>query len=128
MLTAHDAYKMHHAALFTDQTIDEILNNSRGAVVNYLENRLIWAELNYYKEKGVLLGKHPIFDRLRRIDEIRCMKIGDLVKLRDQCLTNIHYNQRSIRKFPNHPQTAIRKKKIQEKELELSEINRLLNL
>lgn len=128
MLTAYDAYKLAHQSLFSASTIEQILDLSRDTVENYLENRCIWDELNYYKEKGVLLGKHPIFEWLKRLDEIRRMKVGVLVILKIRIENNLVRNRASVRREPNHPSTADRQERIRKMELELSEVNRLLNL
>jgi hypothetical protein len=128
MLTAYDAYKLAHESLFTSKTFEQIHQASRDTVENYLENRSIWLELNYYKENGSILGKHPIFDWMRRLDAIRHLKVGDLVTLKIRIENNLVRNRAAVRRQPGHPATADRKERIQKMEKELSEVNRLLNL
>lgn len=100
----------------------------RDDVENYIENRLIIDELNYYKEKKQILGNHPIFSWMRRSDEIRGMKIGELVKLNERLKNNIVKTRQKIRTEKKHPQTASRVERLKELEKELAEVNRLLNL
>ena len=128
MLTAYDAYKLAHESLFKAETSDQIHQASRDTVENYLENRLIWDELNYYKEKGSILGKHPIFSWMQRMDAIRHLKVGDLVNLKIRIENNLVRNRAKLRREPGSPSTADRQERISKMEQELSEVNRLLNL
>ena len=127
MLSAYDRYKQAHESLFSAMTAEDIQRFSSDTVENYIENRLSWQELTHYKEKGVILGTHPIFARLRRIDEIRAMKNADLVHLKIRLENNLVRNRSRLRKFPEHPNTLMRKELIAKQELELAEVNRLLN-
>ncbi len=128
MLTAYDNYKQAHACLFTAGTQLEIHQASREAVENYLENRMIWKELNHYKENGVILGEHPIFDRMRRVDEIRKLNVMDLVKFRNKQMYNHWRIKSNLEHDPNHKETHRRRQRMKLLEQELSEVNRLLNL
>ena len=128
MLSAHDNYVQGHAALFTAATEKDLHQASVTTVENYLENRKIWAELQYYKEKGTILGKHPIFNRLRRIDEIRSMKIIDMVHLKYRLENNLVRNRAALKSHPDHPETMNRRNRIAEMETELAEVNRQLNI
>ncbi len=117
-----------HDRLFLAKTPEDLLEASRDTVEKYLENRLIIDELEYYKKNHQILGKHPIFSWIRRSDEIRGMKIGDLVNLKIRLENNLVRNRKKVRTEKNHPQTASRIERIKEMEKELSEVNRLLNL
>lgn len=127
MLSAYDNYKQAHAGLFAAQTLAELIKASRDTVENYLENRLIWKELNHYKENGSMLCQHPIFAWIKRTDEIRQMNTPDLVTLKITHTSNIGRNKGYIRKQPNHPLTFKRQARIKEMEQELKEVNRQLN-
>lgn len=128
MLTAYDAYKLAHQSLFSASTIEQILDLSRDTVENYLENRRIWDELNYFKENGTILGQHPIFHWVKRLDDIRRMKTADLVTMKIRLTHNLVCKRSALRQSPNHPATSKRKDRIRVIELELTEVNRLLNL
>jgi hypothetical protein len=128
MLTAHDAYLLSHEALFVATTFEQIEQASRDTVENYLVNRVIWDELNYYKQHGAVLGHHPIFAWMQRMDAIRHMKVGDLVTLKIRIENNIVKNRAKVRKQPGHIFTADRLERIRKMEQELIEVNRLLNL
>ena len=128
MLTAYDAYKDAHNSLFDATTFEQIHQYSRDTVENYLENRRIWDELNYYKLNGALLAKHPIFDWMKRLDEIRQMPTGGLVNLKIRIENNLVRNRATVRRKPGHLLTSIRLGRIAKMEQELTEVNRLLHL
>jgi hypothetical protein len=113
--------------LFTASTPDEIHESSKNTVESFLENRLIWDEFNHYKVHGTILGKHPIFNWMKRVEEIHRMKVGDLVKLKSRLEHNLVINRAALRKKPGHPNTAERVSRIEKMEKELGEIKRLLN-
>jgi hypothetical protein len=128
MNAAYDAYKAGHQELFSAKSNHEIYEISRTVVENYLNNRLIWEELNHFKKYGTILGKHPIFSWMHRLDEIRRLKVGDLVNLKIRLENNLVRNRSALRREPKHPQSVNRKDRILRFENELSEVNRLLNI
>jgi hypothetical protein len=128
MLTAYDAYRFARESIFVAETFEQISQSSRDAVENYLENRRIWDELNYYKEHGAVLGNHPIFAWMKRVDAIRGMKVNDLVTLKIRIENNLVKNRATMRRQPGHKNTADRHDRIKKMELELVEVNRLLHL
>lgn len=117
-----------HGRLFSAKTAQNFFDAIRDVIENYIENRRIIDELNHYKEKREILGKHPIFSWMRRSGEIRGMKIGDLVRLNERLKNNIIKTRQKIRNEKKHPQTASRVERLKELEMELAEVNRLLNL
>ena len=128
MNAAHEAFLQSRDSLFTEKDKSTIETLSRSTVQNYLLNRSIWDELNYYKEHGEILGKHPIFSWMRRVEDIRRMKIGDLVGLKIRLENNLVRNRAILRKEPDSVETARRKERITHMEQELIEVNRLLNI
>ncbi|HNW74557.1 MAG TPA: hypothetical protein PKN44_13090 [Bacteroidales bacterium] len=128
MLSAHENYVQAHDLLFTATTHEDLHAASVQAVENYLENRRIWKELNHYKRTGELLGEHPIFSWIHRQKEIRSMRVSELVKLKARLENNLVRNRAALRRQPGHPQTRARQNRIKKMEMELSEVNRLINL
>ena len=102
-LNAYDAYKEAHEALFTAETEDELLQAASDTVENYLENRAIWDELNYYKENNEILGKHPIFEEMKLQEEVDAMVTADLFKEHNNVKSNITKTKKSIENSPNDP-------------------------
>lgn len=128
MLTAYDNYTQAHAKLFENISQKEVEELSKDVVENYLENRQIWAELNHYKEHGEVLGEHPLFDWIKRRDEIRAMKEGDLVKLRDSLRNNLPRTKKLIKDEPDHKDTEKRHERVEQFEKELDLVNQLLKI
>ncbi|MGA2823309.1 MAG: hypothetical protein ABSE72_07255 [Bacteroidales bacterium] len=128
MLATHDEYIKHRDLLFQENDSVSVLEHSSGTVENYLENKSIWAEFNFYRENGRVLGKHPIFSFYKRINQIRGMTLGDIVRLKIRLENNMVKNKKLIRSQPGHGQTANRMERVEKMKNELMEVNRLLNL
>lgn len=128
MITAHELYVQSHAGLIESMDENTIAALSKSVVENYLENRLIWEELNHYKVKGTILGKHPIFDWIKRKEEIGKMAVPDLVKLKDQLENNIPRTVKKITDEPEHTKTAERQQRVEHFRKELAEVKRLLSI
>jgi len=128
MLTAYDAYIQGHSKLVEGSSAEEIAELSKSVVENYLENREIWDELNHFKTTGTLLGKHPIFDWMKRKAEIHAMKDAELVILRDQLKNKIPRTKKQIADEPDHKETAKRVQRVEQFEQELLEVNTLLGI
>jgi hypothetical protein len=127
-ITAYHNYRAGHSRLFEADSLEKTFAAARDTVENYLENRRIYEELDHYQKTGTILGKHPIFSRLHRIEEIRGMKIGDLVTLKIRLQNNLIRNRKKIRQEKNHPDSQKRLERITQMELELSQVNRLLSI
>lgn len=123
MLSAYDRYQKAYLSL--DEAQD--LFGAAGEVVeNFLENRKIWKELNHYKEKGKLLGDHPIFDRQKRFAGFQQMKLQELIKIKKNTEFSIWRNKALIDKGDKPHLNGSRMDKIRELEADLKELNRLI--
>lgn len=78
MFTAYDRYREEYLKLDPAKGVDENLEHAKTVVESYLENRAMWEELDYYLEHRQVLGKHPIFDRLKLEQDIRSIADIDL--------------------------------------------------
>ncbi|TSA24353.1 MAG: hypothetical protein D4R67_11960 [Bacteroidetes bacterium] len=125
-ITAYHAYREAHKLLFEADCREKTFSAARDLVENYLENQLIYEELNYYKKHGKILGRHKIFNHLKRVEEIRTMKIGDLVRLKIRLSNNLVRNRKNLKNQPGHQDSGKRLERITQMELELTEVNRLL--
>ena len=56
---------------------------------NFLEDRAIMAELEYYRDNGQLLGKHPKVEAQGKTDEISSMSDFELAKAMKNAMSNI---------------------------------------
>jgi hypothetical protein len=127
MLTAYELYTKARMSLFSVETNSQIVELSRITVVNYLENRSIWEELNYYKIHGQLLGKHKMFERWKRNQVIREMNIMDMFKLKMKLEHNLVVVKGRLRKEPNSKYSGYRLERVEEIKAELLQINQLMN-
>lgn len=112
MFSLLDKYLAAHKDLFKDVSAEEINEAAANCVENYLENRAIWDELNHYKETGTVLGNHPIFDEIKREEEIRAMSIADLTKLYNNLKNYILRAEKEIKDKPNSPKNGDKAVKI----------------
>lgn len=128
MLTAYDNYVEGHKQLVDSLDEETIATLSKEVVENYLENRQIWDELNHFKETKELLGKHPLFEWIARREEIRGLPTAELVKLKDQLVNKIPRTKKKIADEPDHKETDSRQKRVDQFEMELTEVKLLLGI
>ena len=95
---------------------------------NYKENRLIYEELNHYKTHHSILGKHPVFECFKRVQQLSNMNVAELFKLKLNVANKLGKAQRSLADEPHHPKTDDRLHRITMLEKELKQISHLLNL
>lgn len=128
MLTAYDNYRRDHDLLHQAGTKEEISSLSASVVENYLENRSIWEELAHYKRTGSILGTHRIFDWMKTMQQIRSMRVPDLVNKKTRLENNLIRARLALRREPDHARTNDRKQRIAMMEKELSEVNLMLSI
>lgn len=125
-ITAYHEYVAAHEELFTAENEEQLQQATESVVENYLENNEIFEELNFYKDNGKLLGKHPVFKQVDRMREIRAMATPDLVRLKKSLENNIARNKQKVTEQPDHKETGARQDRIAEYQAELNEVDRLL--
>lgn len=96
MLTAYYNYVEAHPKLLLAESAEELSALAGTVVENYLENRSIWEELNYYKENRVILGEHPKLKELAFRNEIADMTTPELIKLKDNLYNKITRTKKQI--------------------------------
>jgi hypothetical protein len=119
-------YRELHRELFDCTNPKECARIAGYLINNYLENRSIYAELDFYKQNKTLLGKHPIFKQFVKMKELRKKSIKDLVKRQEQLEHNIWRIESEIKKGDKPHLKAEREERIRTKQEELAEVNRLL--
>lgn len=124
--TAFYAYRDLHKQLRDCTNVAECAETAKQLIDSFTENRAIWAELNYYKEHKVLLGKHPIFKHYQRVKDLRKMSMKDLVLKQIKLRHNIWRINSNLAKGDKPQLDAIRKEDLENKQNELAEVNRLL--
>lgn len=79
-ITAWREFVRWHGALYSATSPEECLEAAKNCVKSYCQNRKIYSEFAYYQEHGTILGKHPVFDEMRRLRDLRAAGIISLVK------------------------------------------------
>ena len=126
MLSAYDNYKLAHEALFTSENEEQMLINAKATVDNYLENRLIWDELNHYKQHHEILAKHPIFEEKQEILKICDMNGQQLAKEKVNLYKAIGRLKKLIEKADKPELNFTRGELIESKERLLEAVNKQL--
>lgn len=122
----HDYIKLH-PKLRECRSLDECAQVAGNLLASYMENRAIWAELNYYQQHKAILGKHPIFAAFARRKNLLTMSVKDLMKRKQQLENNIWRVQSEIKKGDKHHLDSQRGERLTAYQTELAEVNRLLD-
>lgn len=125
-ISAYRNYTRGHFELFGCYNNQEQYNTVKKVVENYIENRLIMREFEYYKRHNDVLGIHPIFASFRKLQELRKLGVVELVKKRDKILHNIWRIESEIKKNKQPHLQVDREQRLQERKNELAEIERIL--
>ncbi|HLP03847.1 MAG TPA: hypothetical protein VK152_00320 [Paludibacter sp.] len=96
MFSAYDRYREAYAKLSPEKIDSENFENAASVVENYLENRSMWEELDYYKENGKVLGKHPVFAEMSLKAEIAATPDIELSKKLNNASSNITKNKNKV--------------------------------
>lgn len=123
-ITAHEHYVQAHDRLFDCTTLEECFRTAREAIVNFQENRSIFAELDYYREHGTVLGKHRIFERLRRQQQLHELGIVELIAEQRRLRLAIWRIESEIKKGNKPHLLTEREQRKQQKQQLLAEVNR----
>lgn len=100
MFTSYDRYKSARARLadIDDADSDAAMKECEQVIEEYLENRRIWEELEYYAKHGVILGKHPkTAPQGSEADELAALSEIDLMKQLQSAASNQSKHRKSMR-------------------------------
>lgn len=126
-LTAYHNFKEAHKALFNCISANDQFLTAKRLTENFVDNQLIWKELNHYKENGSILGKHPVFRELNKIKALRKLSPIALIEHKVKVEHNIWRIESELMKN-NKPHLRVdREKRLQLRKSELAEINRLID-
>ena len=98
MFTSFGNYKNALDKLYTlgDKESEEAAGLCETVVEEYLKNREIWEELEYYKEHGRILGKAAKFRELEKADELAKLSDVELVNKRRSAEVNISKRKKAL--------------------------------
>jgi len=122
----HDYVKLH-PKLRECRSLEECAKVARELLDSYMENRAIWAELNYYQKHKAILGKHPIFAAFARRKNLLVMSVKDLMKRKQQLENNIWRVQSEMKRGDKPHLDGQRRERLNAYQTELAEVNRLLD-
>lgn len=99
MFTSYDNYKAAHARLqvLDDDEAAAAVADCEKVVTEYLKNREIWDELEYYRENGTILGKAAKFREMEAAEDYTKLSEIDLMKK----LQSANVNESKHRKAVN---------------------------
>lgn len=120
------AYVDLHKRLRDCTSLDECAAVGKELIDNYIDNRQIYDELNYYKKHKSLLGKHPIFQEFSRRRQLLHLSVKELVLRRIKIENNIWRVKNELSKGDKPHLDNERKDRLAGYEAELEEVNRLL--
>lgn len=99
MFTSYDNYKAAHGRLqvLADDEAAAAVADCEKVVTEYLKNREIWDELEYYRENGTILGKAAKFREMEAAEDYTQLSEIDLMKK----LQSANVNESKHRKAVN---------------------------
>ena len=127
-INTYQQYTSHHQQLFDASTAQDQFSTVRDLVESFIENRIIHREFEYFKEHGHVLGLHPIFKEYAALRQLRRLSPIELFKQKERLEHNIWRTGKKLNDKGQEHLRISRTKSIQQKERQLAEINRLLNL
>jgi hypothetical protein len=113
MFTAYDNYREAYALLSDKNSQTENLELARTVVENYLQNREMWEELDYFKEHGEILGKASIFELFNLRKKIQAMSDIDLTKELNNVKPNITKSKKAIKDAKDEEARAEAEKRLE---------------
>lgn len=126
MTTYWDVVRLHDK-LFICHTNQDCLSTASDLVNAFKDDQAIKVELDHYRDFGKVLGRHPIFNQNRRVEEIRRMSVRDLVKREKQLRDNIWRIKSEMSKNDKPHLDYERKQRLLERENELSLVLKMLD-
>lgn len=125
-ITTYRRYVTLHDRLFDCNGLDDCFSTARDLLSAFMENRDIHAEFAYFREHGVVLGKHPIFDSFKRIRDLKTKSVLELITLRKRLEDNIWRVKNEIAKGDRPDLLHKRQRRMAITVEELKEVNNVL--
>ena len=99
MFAAYDNYKSAHARLMTlrDEDTEAAAKECEQIVEEYLKNREIWDELEYYKEHKSILGKASKFREMEKAVELSSLSDIELLGQLRSAQANVSKHKKALK-------------------------------
>jgi hypothetical protein len=125
-MNAFYTFKANHEQLFEATTEQELAAAVEGSVEAFIDNQLIYRELDHYREHKKVLGEHPIFTKLKLQEEIGKLSGADLVKRRNAVIKSINSAKAAIEKGDRPDLDEKRQETIAHRTMELELVDQKL--
>ncbi len=125
-ITAYRNALVAHQQLTGCQTIEECVVTAQAIVDNWIENELIFEEFRYYAERKKILGKHPIFNEMKKMQALRKATAKDIFKKKKNLTDKINRIKFEIKKGDKPHLLAEREKRLRETEHLAAEVDRII--
>jgi len=99
MFTAYGKYKQAFAELQNlpdNAEAAQALEKCAELVENYLRNREIWDELEYYRQNGTILGKAAKFKEIEAAEDLAALSDVELMKKIQSAKVNVSKNKKRL--------------------------------
>lgn len=130
MITSHLRVVSGHERLYevAHKPADRCFEVAREVVEHYLNNRLIWKEMDYYHQNGKVLGQHPVFAQVQRERQLMEMTPEALVEIYRLLPRRINHLKDKIRHSPQSAAQGDRTRRLEMMEWELNRLKQLLKI
>lgn len=125
-ITAWTNFAVEHERLFSCFSLERCLETAKKCVLFYQQNRKIFSEFAHYKETGQVLGKHPVFAEVRRLQEMRTAGPFELLRRQKNLRSAISRLKGQIRSGGRPDLDTGRTELLAAKERELAEVERMI--
>lgn len=125
-VTRYHEYTALYTQLRDCQTVEECADVAGRLLDAYTDGRLIATELDYYQKHRRVLGRHPYFRHFQQLARLRSSSVKELLREQQKTRDNIWRVNSEIKKGDKPHLDTRRQQKLQEYQLKLQEINRLL--
>lgn len=126
-ITAWTNYAIEHERLFSCFTPEQCLETAKKCVLFYQQNRKIFSEFAHYKETGQVLGKHPVFAEVRRLQELRTAGPFELLRRQKNLRSALSRLKGQVRSGDRPDLDTARAELLAAKERELAEVERMID-
>ena len=125
-ITRWHEYDALYKQLREYRDINELSEKTGQLLESYLDAQAIARELDYYQQHHRILGKHPLTRHYQQLARLRTMSVRELIREQEKVKNNIWRVNSEMRKGDKPELAPKRMQRLQEYQMKLAEINRLL--
>ena len=126
-ITAYKNAVVAHQKLTDCTNLDECYLTAKTVIENWIENELIFEEFRYYGDMRKVLGKHPIFAEMQKMQALRKASAKNIFQKKKNLTDKINRINFEIKKGDKPHLLAEREKRLRETKHLLAEIERIID-